>query len=99
AQPRDFMKLAKAAKLDENQEFETWLEGIVDAPALGRAPNQFWKTCSAICKRLVSRNPAFATALLRHTRPEPRYWGESKLGPWFDLLEEWGAFDFLWEDD
>jgi hypothetical protein len=97
--PRDFMKLAKAAKLDENQEFEAWLEEVIDAPAMGRAPNQFWKACGAACKKIVGRNPAFAVALLKHTRPEPRYYGESKLGPWFELLEEWGVFDYLWEDE
>lgn len=98
-QPRDFMKLAKTAKLDENQQFEAWLEEVIDTPAMGRAPLQFWKSCSAACKRIVARNPAFAVALLRHTRPEPRHWGESKLGPWFELLTEWGAFDYLWEDE
>src|SRR5206468_1691043 len=44
------------------------------------------------------RNPAFAVALLRHTRPEPRHYGDSKLGPWFELLQEWGVLDYLWED-
>jgi hypothetical protein len=98
-QPRDFMKLAKGAKLDENKEFEAWLEEVIETPAMGRAPHQFWKSCSAACKRIVGRNPAFVVALLRHTRPEPRHWGESKLGPWFELLAEWGVFDYLWEDE
>jgi len=97
--PKDFMKLAKAAKLDADAELEKWLEEVIDAPAMGRSPQQFWKTCSPHCKRIVARNPAFAVSLLRHTRPEPRYYGESKLGPWFELLEEWGVFEYLWEDE
>ncbi len=96
--PRDFLKLAKAAGLDADRELETWLEEVIEAPAMARPPLQFWKTCSAHCKRIVARNPAFAVALLRHTRPEPRYYGESKLGPWFELLQEWGVFPYLWED-
>jgi hypothetical protein len=96
--PKDFIKLARAAGLDGDQELEKWLEEVIEAPAMGRAPHQFWKTCSGHCKRIVARNPAFAVALLRHTRPEPRYYGESKVGPWFALLEEWGVLDYLWED-
>jgi hypothetical protein len=97
--PSDFTRLAKAAGLDGDQELDKWLEEVIDAPAMGRSPQQFWKTCSSNCKRLVARNPGFAVALLRHTRPEPRYYGESKLGPWLELLEEWGALDYLWEDE
>jgi hypothetical protein len=97
--PKDFTKLAKAAELDGDAELEKWLEEVIEAPAMGRSPQQFWKTTSAHCKRIVARNPAFAVALLRHTRPEPRYYGESKLGPWFDLLDEWGVFEYLWEDE
>ena len=97
--PKDFTKLAKAAELDGDKELEKWLEEVIEAPAMGRAPYQFWKTCSTHCKRIVARNPAFAVALLRHTKPEPRYYGDSKLGPWFELLEEWGVLEFLWNDE
>lgn len=97
--PKDFGKLTKAAKLDADQELEKWLEDVIDSPAMGRAPPQFWKACSAHCKRIVARNPAFAVALLRHTRPEQRHYGESKLGAWFELLEEWGVLAYLWEDE
>ena len=97
--PKDFVKLAKAAKLDGELELEKWLEEVIEAPAMGRPPQQFWKTCGGHCQRIVARNPAFAVALLRHTRPEQRYYGESKLGPWFELLQEWGVCDFLWEDE
>jgi hypothetical protein len=97
--PKDFMKLAKAAKLDGDEELEKWLEEVIDAPAMARPPHQFWKTCGGHCKRIVARNPAFAVALLRHTRPGPRYYGESKLSPWFELLEEWGVLEFLWNDE
>src|SRR6516162_2449997 len=96
--PKDFITMAKAAGLDGDQELEKWLEEVIDTPAMGRPPLQFWKTCSPHCKRLVARNPAFAVSLLRHTKPEERYYGESKLGPWFELLEEWGVFEYLWED-
>ncbi len=97
--PKDFIKLAKAAGLNGDQELEKWLEEVIDTPAMGRPPYQFWKTCSAHCKRIVARNPGFAVALLRHTRPEPRFYGESKLGPWFELFDEWGVFEYLWEDE
>jgi hypothetical protein len=98
ALPKDLTKLAKAAKLDADAELESFLEEVIETPAMGRAALQFWKSCSGHCKRIVARNPAFAVALLRHTKPEPRYYGESKLGPWLELLEEWGVFPFLWED-
>lgn len=97
--PKDFTKLAKAAGLVGDAELEKWLEELIDAPAMGRPSYQFWKSCSAHCKRIVARSPAFAVALLRHTRPEARYYGESKLGPWLGLLEEWGVFPYLWEDE
>ncbi|MFO0960355.1 MAG: hypothetical protein U0800_23455 [Isosphaeraceae bacterium] len=96
--PKDFAKLAKAAGLDADRELEAWLEEVVDAPAMGRPPIQFWKACGAHCKRIVARSPEFAMALLRHTRPEPRYWGGSTQGPWLESLEEWGVLEFLWED-
>ena len=97
--PKDFVKLAKAAKLDADKELEQWLEEVIESPAMGRPPLQFWKTCSNHCKRIVARNPAFAIALLRHTKPEPRYYGDSKLGPWFELLDEWGVLEYLWKDE
>jgi hypothetical protein len=96
--PKDFLKLAKAAGMDADQELEKWLQEVIETPAMGRAPHQFWKSCSSHCQRIVARNPAFAVELLRHTKPEQRYYGESKLGPWFELLEEWGVFEYLWED-
>lgn len=96
--PKDFTRLAKAAKLDADKELENWLEELIDAPAMGRAPLQFWKACSKQCQQLVARSPAFAVALLRHTRPEQRHYGDSKLGPWLDQLEEWGVLPYLWED-
>ena len=33
-----------------------------------------------------------------NTKPEPRYDGDSKLGPWFELLDDWGVLEFLWKD-
>jgi hypothetical protein len=97
--PKDFIKLAKAAGLDADKELENWLEEVIESPAMGRPPLQFWKTCGAHCKRIVARNPAFAVALLRHTRPETRYYGDSKLVPWIELLDEWGALEYLWKDE
>ena len=41
ALPKDLTKLAKAAGLDGDEELEKWLEEVIDAPALGRAPHQF----------------------------------------------------------
>ncbi len=96
--PKDLLKLAKAAKRDCDQEIESFLEELIEAPAMGRAPHPFWKACSGACKRITARSPAFAVALLRHTRPETRYYGESKLGAWFEMLEEWGVIEYLWED-
>src|SRR5262249_19919433 len=95
----EFVKLAKAAGLDGDRELEQWLEEVIEAPAMGRSPHQFWKTCGSHCQRIVARNPAFAVALLRHSRPEPRHYGESNLGPWLELLQEWGVLEYLWEDE
>src|SRR5262249_26284782 len=36
--PKEYLKFAKAAGLDGDAELETWLEEVIDAPALGRAP-------------------------------------------------------------
>ncbi|TWT63842.1 hypothetical protein Pan54_46010 [Rubinisphaera italica] len=99
AMPKDFNKLAKNAGLDEKSEMESWLLEAIHAPAMGRTAHQFWKSCSKQCKNLVKRSPEFAVALLRHTKPETRYYGESKLWPWINLLEEWGTLEFLWEDE
>ena len=62
AMPKDFIKMAKAAKLDGDRELEDLLEEVIETPAMGRAANQFWKNCSKHCQRLVARNPAFAVA-------------------------------------
>src|SRR5262249_20856229 len=56
--PKDFIKLAKAAGLDGDDELETWLEEGIDAPALGRAPRHVLETSSAPCKRATARQPA-----------------------------------------
>ena len=65
---------------------------------MARAPQQFWKSCSPHCKRIVSRNPSFAIALLRHTKPEAPLYGASPVWAWLDLLESWGVFEFLWKE-
>jgi hypothetical protein len=75
------------------------LEEVIDTPAMGRTANQFWKYCSKHCTRIVARDPSFAVALLRHTKPVERYYGESKLGVWLDLLDSWGVLEYLWEDE
>ena len=99
AMPKDFAKAAKAAGLDADEELEKWLEEIIETPAMGRASNQFWKHCDKHCQRIVARSPAFAVALLQHTRPAETYYGGSQLGPWLDLIEKWGVFPYLWEDE
>ncbi|MEM9185946.1 MAG: hypothetical protein AAGB00_05555 [Planctomycetota bacterium] len=99
AMPRDFAKLAKAAGKDAAAELESWLEEIIDAPAMGRVSLQFWKACDKHCKRIVQKNPTFAIELLRHTRPEKRYYDESTLPAWLALLDGWGAFEYLWGAD
>jgi hypothetical protein len=96
--PKDFTKLAKAAGLDGEVELSNWLEEVIEAPAMGRTSLQFWKTCSKHCTGIVARNAEFAMALLRHTRPNDRGYGESQLWPWLDLLEQWGVLEFVWQE-
>lgn len=96
--PKDFLKLAKAADIDADAALEAWLEDIIETPAMGRAALQFWKGCDKHCRRIIKRNPGFAMALIRHTKPEVSYWGESKLWPWLDLLDDWGVLEFLREE-
>jgi hypothetical protein len=98
AMPKDFIKVAKAAELDGDAEFESWLEEVIETPAMGRVANQFWKTCKKNVQRVVDRSPAFAVALLRHTRPEATYYDDKTL-PWLQLLQDWGVFEYLWEDE
>lgn len=95
---KDFMKLAKAAGLNADEELERWLEAVIDVPAMERAPLQFWKSCSKHCQKLVARNPAFAIALLQHTKPVDDYRNLGKTEAWLELLDQWGTFEFLWED-
>ena len=95
---KDFVALAKAAGHDAGDEFEKWLSEVIDAPAMGRAANQFWKSCGKYCKNIVSRDPAFAISLLRHAQSKETYYGESKLLAWLALLEGWGVFPYLWKD-
>ncbi|RCS54072.1 hypothetical protein DTL42_02670 [Bremerella cremea] len=97
--PKDFLKLAKAADLDADAELESWLEEVIESPAMDRAAMQFWKGCDHYCRRIVQRNSAFAVALLRYTQSKVQLYEESKLWDWLDLLEAWGVFEFLWEDE
>ena len=46
------------AAIPVDQELEAWLEHVVDAPAMGRASNQFWKSCTRQCQRIVARSGA-----------------------------------------
>ena len=98
AMPKDFIKVAKAAGLDGDAELERWLEEVIETPAMGRIAIQFWKTCKKSVQRIVDRSPAFAVALLRHTKPEATYY-DSKTMPWLKLLHDWGVFEYLWQDE
>ena len=59
--PKDFMKLAKAAGLDAEKELERWLEEVIESPAMGRPPLQFWKTLQRSTANGSSRG-------IRHSR-------------------------------
>ncbi len=98
AMPKDFAKVAKAADLDGDAELETWLEEVIETPAMGRVSIQFWKTCKKHVQRIVQRNPSFAVALLRHTKPEETYYDDKTL-PWIELLKNWGVLEYLWQDE
>ncbi len=98
AMPKDFIKVAKAAGLDGDAELESWLEEVIETPAMGRVSNQFWKTCKKHVQRIVDRSPAFAVALLRHTKPQETYY-DDKTMPWLNMLHDWGVFEYIWEDE
>ncbi|HEV7283007.1 MAG TPA: DNA-binding protein [Pirellulaceae bacterium] len=95
----DLLRLAKAAKLDVDQEIESVLEEMIPAPAMARAPLQFWKSVSAHARRIVKRNPAFAMWLLVHTQPQASYRGNDSTWQWIELLDEWKVLEFLWKED
>ncbi|QDU49517.1 hypothetical protein [Gimesia panareensis] len=95
---KDFMKMAKAADLNADEELESWLESVVEAPAMGRVSQQFWKSCSKHCERIVARSPAFAIGLLQLTKPADDYYDNDKTDVWLDLLDRWGVLEYLWEE-
>ncbi len=96
--PREFQSLAKAAGRQPDVEWESWLEDVIEAPAMRRAALVFWKSCGKACQRVSARNPAFAMALLRHTQASRRYYQESHLPAWLQMLDDWGVFPYLWDE-
>lgn len=92
----DLIRLAKAANLDVNTEVESFLEKIISAPAMVRAPLQFWKSVQKQVGRIVKRSDAFAMWLLVHTDPKASYNSDSPVWNWLDLLDEWKALQLLW---
>lgn len=91
---KELKRLAKAAELDVKKEERTLLEDVLEAPAVARAPIEFWssgkQTIAAMCKE----RPELRQLLLNLV---PHFSGDRhKQGSaWLDLLDEWGALKLL----
>ncbi len=93
----DLIRLAKGAKLNVDQEVESFLEAIISSPAMVRAPMQFWKSVQKQVGNIVKRSESFGMWLLVHTNPQPRYTDDSLVWAWLELLEQWKVLPLLWQ--
>lgn len=93
---KELRGLAKAAKKDLDVEDEAFLEAVLDAPAIARAPGEMWTTYDASLVRLAKKSPALQRRL-RHLFPNPSSQAKDFRPWWFAFLERAGALEGLWE--
>ena len=87
---KDLKRLGKAARLDLAGEDSRLIEEILEAPALARAPGEFWSTYSEAIVRLGKASDAVKAAMLR-LNPEASGDRAAFAITWIGLLEEMGA--------
>jgi hypothetical protein len=98
---KDLRSLAKGADLDVDREDEQLVAELLEAPAINKAPNEFWQTYRDAMARLAKREAA-VRARLRAMWPEPK--GHSRESRttfrdgWIALLDDVGALTDLPDD-
>lgn len=98
---KDLRSLVKGAGLDIAKEDEQLVAELLEAPAINKAPNEFWQTYRDAIARLAKRE-ATVRARLRAMWPEPK--GQSREASmmfrdgWLALLDEVGALSDLPDD-
>jgi hypothetical protein len=98
---KDLKRLAEGADLDVEAEQDAVCAELIDAPGVGRAPNEFWETYRESLLRLGSAR-AEVRNRLRNLWPEPRG-GDRDNRPavreaWLELLQATGSFDDIPDD-
>ncbi|MBI4861971.1 MAG: hypothetical protein HY815_17190 [Candidatus Riflebacteria bacterium] len=97
---KELRALARSAGLDTAREDERLVEELIDSPALGRAPAEFWKTYRPALLAAGRRSGAFRKRLLEVFPSPGSRWRdvpEVVALAHFDLLEECGALARLAE--
>jgi len=89
---KDLRRLAKAAKLDPDDEDARLVAEIIDSPALAKAAGEFWRAYQAPIAALGKRSPAARGALLNLFPTGATYSAELD-DAWLDLVDETGAVD------
>jgi hypothetical protein len=98
---KDLRSLAKGAELDIDREDEQLVAELLEAPAINKAPNEFWQTYRDAIARLAKRDATVHTRL-RGLWPEPKGQSRENIGTfrdaWIALLDEVGALGALPDD-
>lgn len=91
---KDLRRLARAAKLDPDDEDGRLIAEIIESPALGKAAGEFWRAYQAPIAALCKASPAARGALL-NLFPTGATYSADLDDAWLDLVEQSGAIDAL----
>ncbi|MGZ3422839.1 MAG: hypothetical protein ACXVEE_33575, partial [Polyangiales bacterium] len=94
---KDLRALSKAAKLDVDSEDRRFLAEVIDAPAMVRAPGEFWTSYRASLIALAREKPA-VRGRLRHLFPKPTSGQAGFPASWLALLDESGSLEGVIDD-
>ncbi len=91
---KELKRLAKAAGKEVKREERTLLDEILTAPAVSRAPIEFWSSAKETIGRMCQEQPELRKTLLHLV---PNFSGDrlKQGGAWLDLLDEWEASKLL----
>ncbi|MGH2900809.1 MAG: hypothetical protein ACRDMZ_19185, partial [Solirubrobacteraceae bacterium] len=94
---KDLRRLARAAKLDPDEEDAKLVAEIIESPALAKAAGEFWRAYEAPIAALGRRSAAVRGALLNLFPTGSSYSAELD-DAWLDLIEASGATEGLMGD-
>lgn len=91
---KELKRLAKASNKKVKQEERALLEEVLSAPAVSRAPIEFWNSAKETVAGLCQERPELRKTLLHLF---PIFSGDrlKQGGVWLDLLDQWGATALL----